>query len=111
MKKLVKILKPVQSYEVGKVYRLQGSFMNSLVKRGKAEEVIPEKKEEKKVIETKEEKFTEKTIETKDFSAISITKLKDAVKDYTLEDLADLLKDKRISAIKLAQEEIKKRGN
>jgi len=65
------------------------------------------KKQEKAVIETKEEKHAPK--ETKDFSGLSISKLKDAIKDFSLTDLADLLKDERVSAVRLAKEELKRR--
>ena len=105
MKKIVKILKPVQSYEVGKTYRLHGSFVNSLVKRGKAEEVLPklEPKEEKKVIETKEEKHA--PAETKE--TLSINKLSAVIAEYSIEDLKFIIEnDTRIGAKRLAQAEL-----
>jgi len=118
MKIRVKILEEVQSYEIGKVYRLAPSFAKKIIRIGKATEVLdPVRKEEKKVIITKEEKIEPETPEpepvreTKSFIDISISKLKGQVKDLDSFDLADLLKDSRVSAIKLAQEEIKRRAS
>ena len=108
MKKVVKIIKPVQSYEVGKTYRLHGSFVNSLIKRGKAEEVLPkvEQKEEKKVIETKEEKHA--PAETKE--TLSINKLTAVIAEYSDDDLKYIIEnDQRVTAKKLAQAELDKR--
>ena len=103
MKKVIKIIKPVQSYEIGKNYRVHGSFANSLIKRGKAEEVLPEKKEEKKVIETKEEKHASE--ETKE--RLSIKKLSEVIGTYSVEDLTEIAKsDDRVTARKLAEAEL-----
>ena len=110
MKKRIKILKKVQSYETGRIYRVSPHFGDKLIQRGQAVEV----KNEKKTVETKEEKFENTTLETKpyvpkSFAEYSIKKLTGMVGDFTLDELADLLKDERISAIRLAQEEIKRR--
>ena len=103
MKKVIKIIKPVQSYGIGKNYRVHGSFANSLIKRGKAEEVLPEKKEEKKVIETKEEKHASE--ETKE--RLSIKKLSEVIGTYSVEDLTEIAKsDDRVTARKLAEAEL-----
>ena len=105
MKKVVKILKNVQSYENGKVYRLHGSFASSLIKRGNAVEVLPkvEPKEEKKVIETKEEKHAPE--ETKE--RLSIKKLSEVIGTYSKEELAEIVKsDDRVTARKLAESEL-----
>lgn len=116
MKKRIKILKEVQSYEIGRAYRVQSSFADKLIARGKASEV----KEEKKIPETKEEKFTDKPVITKEpepvpevrsFAEFSIKKLSAMLSGFSHQDLADLLKDSRVSAIKLAQEEIKRRAS
>ena len=112
MKKIVKIIKPVQSYEVGKTYRLHGSFVNSLIKRGKAEEVLPkvEPKEEKKVIETKEEKHAPETTKQEPKETLSINKLSAVISEYSIEDLKFIIEnDTRIGAKKLAQAELDKR--
>ena len=108
MKKVVKILKDVQSYENGKVYRLHKSFADNLIKRGKAEEVLPkiEPKEEKRVIETKEEKHA--PAETKE--TLSINKLSAVIAEYSIEDLKFIIEnDTRIGAKRLAQAELDKR--
>ena len=105
MKKVIKILKDVQSYEIGKNYRVHGSFANSLIKRGKAEEVLPkvDPKEEKKVIETKEEKHA--PAETKE--RLSIKKLSEVIGTYSIEQLAEITKsDDRVTARKLAEAEL-----
>jgi len=106
MKKLVKITKEVQSYEVGKTYRIHKSFADKLVRIGKAEEVV--QKEEKKVLETKEEKHS--PVETKvEHSTVSISKLRDLIDGLSKPELTALLKDERVSARRLAEEELKKR--
>jgi len=106
MKKVIKILKDVQSYEIGKNYRVHGSFANSLIKRGKAEELLPIVKEEKKVIETKEEKHA--PAETKEL--LPIKKLAEVISGYTDDQLLEIIKsDERITAKRMATEEIKKR--
>jgi len=108
MKKVITILKPVQSYEIGKNYRVHGSFANSLIKRGKAEEVLPkvDPKEEKKVIETKEEKHA--PAETKE--VLPIKKLVEVISGYTDDQLLEIIKsDERVTAKRMATEEIKKR--
>ena len=109
MKKVVKILKPVQSYEVGKTYRLHGSFVNSLIKRGKAEEVLPkvEPKEEKKVIETKEEKHAPAETKEQPKEKLSIKKLSEVIGTYSVDELTEIVKsDDRVTARKLAEAEL-----
>lgn len=106
MKKAVKILRDVQSYENGKIYRIHESFANSLIKRGKAEEVL--QKEEKKVIETKEEKHAPE--ETKKEETLSIKKLSEVISGYSDQQLNDIIeKDTRSTAVKMARAEFAKR--
>jgi len=82
-------------------------FIRDAKEKPNAGKVYFKKKELKTVIETKEEKHA--PAETKDFSGLSISKLKGLVADFSLTDLADLLKDARVSAVRLAQEELKRR--
>ena len=108
MKKLVKRLKPVQSYKTDGVYRLAPSFADKLVRIRKAEYV---KKEEKKVLTTKEEKNHPLTkMPEASQEIIPISKLRGLVSDYSQSQLESLLKDERISAVRLAQEELQRRG-
>jgi len=113
MKKRIKFLKPVQSYDVGSTHRISSHFADKLIARGQAVEVKDiVAKEEKHTYETKEEKFTPfyPTKEKKDFSITAVSKI-----DFTSltdEELLDIIKnDQRKTAIRLAQEEIRKRGN
>ena len=101
MKTRVKILKPVQSYIIGNVYRLSGHFANKLIEHGKAV-AVPNVKEEKKVITTKEEKFIPETKEV-----LPISKLRLAISDMSYEELDFILhNDERKSAKALAQKEL-----
>jgi len=101
MKKAIKILKPVQSYKIGGSYRVSPHFADKLIARGQAEEI---KKKEKAAIETKEEKFIPET------KVLSISKLRPAVSAMDMDELKAIVeKDSRISARKIAEEEIKKR--
>lgn len=112
MKKLVKIIKDVQSYENGNCYRIHESFANTLIRLGKAEEV----KEEKTVIETKEEKHApaetkEVKPEKKEEEQLSIKKLSDVISTYSEDELLSIIKnDIRVSAKRLAEGELRKRG-
>jgi len=115
MKKAVRIIKDVQSYKKGKIYRIHKSFADNLILRGKAEAV----KEEKVSITTKEEKhspevtkgnngFKSVPIPLKDYSGIAVKKID--FTDATDEDLLNVIKtDERKTAVKLATEEIGKR--
>jgi len=100
----IKILKPVQSYTIGKVYRLSPKFAAKLISRGQAEEVL-KVKEAKVVIETKEEKFTPETKEP-----LSISKLKKVISDISVEELIHIANfDKRVTAVLMAKSELIKR--
>jgi len=110
MKKRIKILKPVQSYIIGNVYRLSGHFANKLIEHGKAV-AVPNVKEEKKVITTKEEKFVPETKEEipppKEIVVLPISKLRLAISDMSYEELDFILhNDERKSAKALAQKEL-----
>ena len=114
MKTRVKILKPVQSYIIGNVYRLSGHFADKLIKHGKAVKVL-NVKEEKKVIETKEEKFIPETknknyVQEEMEGVLPISRLRIVIPDLSTEILQSIVeKDERKSAQKLAYNEIKKR--
>ena len=104
MKRRIKILKPVQSYIIGDIYRVSPHFAGKLISRGQAEDV-PNVKEAKVVIETKEEKFTPETKE-----ALSISKLKKVISDISVEELIHIANfDKRITAVLMAKAELTKR--
>jgi len=61
-------------------------------------------------VENKEEKHSPK--ETKDFSNISISKLRDMIGDLSEQELKDIAaKDQRITARKLASDELIDRGS
>jgi hypothetical protein len=77
------------------------------VKEKKNADKVFFKKVEKTVYETKEEKHN--PAETKDFSNIPISKLKAAIGEYSVAELTELLKDERVSAVRLAREELKRR--
>jgi len=66
-------------------------------------------KEEKTVYETKEEKIIPEDKEEKNFFNISVATLRNQIAFLTDGDLNILLKDKRSTARKLAEEELKKR--
>jgi len=108
MKKRIKILKPVQSYVIGKVYRVAPHFAGKLIGRGQAEAFPNIKKaivlkQEKAVIETKEEKFIP---ETKDYP-LSISKLKAVIDEITVEELMNIINsDSRTSAVSMARKEL-----
>jgi len=102
MKKRIKILKPVQSYGIGKVYRVSPNFGDALIRRGQASLVV---KESKTVIETKEEKFKPETKEL-----LSISKLKGVMSDLSTEELMHIINfDSRVSAVAMAKKELQKR--
>jgi len=104
MKKRIKILKPVQSYVIGNIYRVSPHFAGKLIGRKQAEPV-PDVKEEKTVIKTKEEKFIPETKEI-----LSISKLRPAISTMSMEELKSIAeKDERVSARDLANKEISKR--
>jgi hypothetical protein len=65
------------------------------------------RKQEKTVYETKEEKHQPE--ETKSFIDVPISKLKTMNGGFTKAARDVLLKDERVSAVRLAQEELKKR--
>jgi len=113
MKKRIKIIGKVQSYQKGSIYRVSRHFADKLITRGKAEEVITQK-EEKQVIETKEEKHqpaeTKDAIEAKDYP-LSIPKLRLKIQQLTEDELLDIVKyDSRKGARETAEEEIMRRG-
>lgn len=66
-------------------------------------------KEYKGGVETKEEKFA--PAETKDYSLLSVRALSEEVGNMSEEDLKELQRDVRVSARKLATDELKRRGN
>lgn len=73
-----------------------------------AGKIFIKKKEDKTIYETKEEKHQPAT--TKDFSGLSIPKLKDQISTFTKEELENLInKDERKGAVILAKEELAKR--
>jgi hypothetical protein len=73
-----------------------------------AGKIFIKKKEEKTVYETKEEKHQPGT--TKDFSDVSIPKLKNQITTLTKEELENIIrKDERKGAVNLAKEELAKR--
>ena len=107
MKRRIKTLKPVQSYIIGKVYRISPHFAGKLISRGQAEEV-PNAKQEKAVIETKEEKFIPETKVPEE--VLSISKLKKVISELSNEELMSIAsKDQRVSAVNLATKELLKR--
>lgn len=108
MKLRVKIIKPLQSYNVGDVVRLSPHFAHKVIARGQAVQV--ENKQEKAVYETKEEKHapTEDKNAAKDYTDVPLSKL-DVSKLTDDELLLIIKKDIRKTAVRLAQEEIKKR--
>ena len=108
MKRRIKILKPVQSYTIGKNYRVSPHFAEKLIGRGQAE-VVPNVKEEKAVIITKEEKFNPDT-KTEDPGDLSISKLKVVIPELSSEELTKIVTfDQRVSAVSMAKKELSKR--
>ena len=96
------MLQPYAGLKPGKgVYRVGRKLANHLFKTGKAVKV----KEDKTSFETKEEKYA--PAETKAY--ISVKKLASIIMTLSDEELQDLLGDERITARKLAQDEIARR--
>ena len=112
MKRRIKILKPVQSYTIGKNYRVSPHFANKLIGRGQAS-LVPDVKQEKAVIVTKEEKFIPITkIENEGLpkEVLSISKLKKVITDLSSEELMFIANnDQRVSAVSMAKKELSKR--
>lgn len=84
------------------IFKVNKGLAENLIDKGKAVEV----KEEKSLYETKEEKFQP---ETKDFSDLTVKQITEKIDEFTLEDLAILLKDERVTVQRLAKEEIARR--
>jgi hypothetical protein len=108
-----KLLKPIQGHRPGQIITRRAEHIDNLIKLGIAEAIEPEVKEEKTPIETKEEKFAPKETkaEPKDFTSISIPKLREMAASLSDDDLLDIVKaDFRKGAVALAQEELQKRG-
>jgi len=112
MKRRIKILKPVQSYTIGKNYRVSPHFADKLIGRGQAS-LVPDVKQEKAVVETKEEKFipiTKIEDEVLPKEVLSISKLKKAIADLSSEELMFIANnDQRVSAAAMAKKELSKR--
>lgn len=106
-KKHLKMVKPHGFLAKGKEYNIKGKLADSLLKRGEAVEV----KEEKAVITTKEEKFIPETKEEKFIGMyISIKNLALVLPGYTNEELREIIeKDTRVTAKRMATEELEKR--
>ena len=106
MKQKLKLIKYHGDLAPG-VYTFSGKLIEHLLKSGKAIPVQEKKsvKQEKRQIETKEEKFIP---ETKDYSGVPISKLDVSV--MSTQDLNVIAEtDVRVTARKLAKEELKKR--
>lgn len=89
------------------VYTFSGKLADYLLKSGKAVPVQEKKsvKQEKRQIETKEEKFIP---QTKDYSGVPISKLNVSI--MSNDDLKAIAEtDVRVTARKLAKEELNKR--
>ena len=111
------MVKPHGFFKKGKEYNIKGKLADSLLKKGEAVEV----KEEKVNLETKEEKFAPEVTKSdyphissaavKDFSTIYIKDLEIAVMTATDDQLLKIVKrDKRKSAVRIAEDEIRRRG-
>ena len=103
-KKNVRMLEPYAGLNPRKgTYRVGRKLANHLFKKGKAVEV----KQDKTFFETKEEKHA--PAETKAY--ISVKQLASIIMTLSDKELQELLKDERITARKLAQDEIARREN
>ena len=112
----IKLLKPIPGHRIGIVIKRRQKHAANLVEKNIAEYV----KQEKTSIETKEEKFA--PAETKvmsstdinkvqDYSDVSVRELSGMIGDLSEDDLLNIVKnDIRVTARKIAEEEIGKRG-
>ena len=99
-KKKLKMLKDHGALKANDQFTIRGKLAESLIKKGTAIEV----KEEKTALTTKEEKFTN--------TIISVKKLSEIIKDLKDDELLEIVKsDNRVSAKKLATDELKRRAN
>lgn len=97
-RKDLKMLKDHGSLKAGTIQTISGKLADSLIKRGEAVEI----KEEKVIYETKEEKFLG--------SNITIKNLEMVISGYTEDELLEIIKrDDRVTAKRLATEELKRR--
>ena len=126
----IRLLKPIPSHRAGARLKRREAHAAKLVKMGVAEYIV---KQEKAVIETKEEKFApqetkipepqeaemqqvppapaEPPVQMRDYSEVPVRLLADELINATDDELLNIVKtDERKTAVKLAREEIEKRG-
>jgi hypothetical protein len=106
----VRLLRAMPGHRIGDIVTVRGKKAEYLIRHGHAEIL----KEEKITLVTKEEKFIPETKEeplVKDFSATPVRQLGEIISDLSDDDLLNIVKsDERKTAVRLASDELKRRG-